>query len=402
MAAPQVTTEAPTLIGKDSVTFNAVLVSTGGKACVGRFWYTREHWQGWSPSPWQSLGGDGSSFSHHHTDSTPKRQHQYWAEVANEDGSDTGLVLKFWFKWKQPPYDGSPFFAYQYQAVGPYQLWTITCKTDIACRMTMWFDNGVPYAKTGEHFKRGKVYMHTPLIYFRPKWNVVQEESGDSLTHTFLWTCKKPYGKYFHQGTATVDGRLSPSKTPFYRVRCKPAPPPVETSDQCTWANNNSGSAQWWNAMSQTFTPDHDYTLSSVSLRLNEFPDRRGWYFVKICKVDGSACQSEPILWSCYKWSPFLPPFNSQQWTNFGPINIPLTQGVQYRIVVHGDDTWQYWTGTEWKDGWSYAGMRFWTSTNPDCYTRGMFMYGCDFRPRASGWRTTQMDVNFICWEQPG
>ncbi len=308
MAAPQVTTEAPTLIGKEFVTFNAVLVSTGGKACVGRFWYTHERIRGWSASPWQSLGGDGSSFDYAYSTATPKGQHEYWAEVANEDGSDVGLVLPFWFKWKQPPYDGSPFLAYQYQAVGPYENWTITCRTDIACHMTMWFDNGVPYRKTGEHFKRGKVFLHTPLIYFRPKWAVLQEEAGDTITHTFKWQCKKPYGKYYHQGTAYVDGRLSPSKTPFYRVSCKPAPPPVETSDQCTSPDTNAGYAQWWNAMSQTFCPDHDYTLSSVSLRLNEYPERRGWYFVKVVRVDGSPCWAEPILWSCYKWSPTLPP----------------------------------------------------------------------------------------------
>ncbi|MBA7555663.1 hypothetical protein ES705_48343 [subsurface metagenome] len=155
--------------------------------------------------------------------------------------------------------------------------------------------------------------------------------------------------------------------------------------------------------MAQRFTPDHDYTLSSVSLRLNEFPDRRGWYYVKIVRVDGGPCQTEPILWSCYKWSPTLPPPGSQAWTNFGPINLPLTQGTQYRIVVHTDITWQWWTGSEWKDGYSYAALQYWASTDPNCYPRGEYSTGCDFRPGATprSWRTTGLDVNFICWEQP-
>ncbi len=402
MADPQVTTEAPTLIGKDFVTFNAVLVSTGGKACVGRFWYTREHWQGWSPSPWQSLGGDGSSFSHDHTDSTPKRQHQYWAEVANEDGMDTGLVLPFWFKWKHPPYDGSPFFAYQYQAVGPYENWTITCKTDIACHMTMWFDNGVPYRKTGEHFKRGVVYMHTPLIYFRPKWAILQQEPGDSRTHTFYWHCKKPYGKYYHQGTAYVDGRLSPSKTPFYRIKCKPTPPPISTNDQCATADSSGGACQEWNVTGQTFTPDHDYTLSSISLRLHQWLDRRGFYYVKLLRVQGANCWAEPVLWKSRQYSRLLPSYLSKEWTNFGGVGIPVQAGVAYRIVVHTDGWWDAYYSGAWHPGINYGAIWWWQSHNPNCYPRGRHCYNCDFRDSRGTWSYSDMDMNFVCWEQPG
>ncbi|MBA7574181.1 hypothetical protein ES708_15983 [subsurface metagenome] len=402
MAAPQVTTEAPTLIGKDFVTFNAVLASTGGKACVGRFWYTHQRIRGWSASPWQSLGGDGSSFDYAYSTPTPKGQHEYWAEVANEDGGDTGLTLPFWFRWKQPPYDGSPFFPYNYQAVGPYENWTISCRTDICCHMTMWFDNGVPYRKIGEHFKRGKVFLHTPLIYFRPKWGVVQDEPGDSTTHTFQWQCKKPYGKYYHQATATVDGRLSPSKSPFYRLSCKPTPPPVETSDQCTSPTNLLGWAQWWNAVSQSFSPDHDYKLNGFDLRICQYQTtRKGPLRLYVTKVGGS-CWSEQVLWMKDIYSTSLPAPGSQAWTHFSTGAVALTSGSAYRLLIVCQPGWVYLSRDQWKPGDHYMGVRWWANSNPDCYPRGTHWYNCNFRDSGGSWRDTNMDMNFVCWEQPG
>lgn len=402
MADPQVTTEAPTLIGKDFVTYNAVLVSTGGKACVGRFWYTRQRYRGWEVSPWQSLGGDGSSYSLAYSTDTPKGLHEYWAEVANEDGMDTGLTIPFWYKWRQPPYNGSPFFPFRYQAVGPYEVWTISCQTDICCHMTMHFDNGVPYHKTGEHFKRGKVFLHTPLIYFRPKWSVEQDEPGDSQTHTFHWECKKPYGKYYHQGTATVDGLLSPSKTPFYRIKCKPTPPPIETSDQCLNPTNRGGYCQYWNAASQTFRPDHDYRLAGFEIRLFQFDVlRKGPLYVYLTRVGGN-CWAEQVLASKHFWSQGLPPPKSQAWTYIETGGVQLTAGTDYRIVIVGQPGWTYWDGSQWKPGDLYMALGFWFDIDPDAYTRGERWYNCNFRDSSGSWRPSGYDLNFKCWESPG
>lgn len=319
MAEPTCTTEAPHTIGKTYATLTGVLVSTGGKACVYRFWYMdskrrRYTWpEGreiltWQTTPWQSAGAPGSTFSAVITVPRPHNSYDYFAQVANEDGQDDGLTLHFWFRWKSPPHDGSPFLAYNVTIVGPWDAWVITMHTDISCHLTLHVDNNVPFRKTGEHFKRGVVYMHTPLTFFTPKWALEQQETGDSLVHTFLWSCKTPYGRYTIQATGTVDGRLSPSKSPFFYFACKPAPPPVPTLDKCLgpWAGWHA--AQWWNAAGQTFCPDHDYRLARLHLGLNQRDlDRKGWLLVKVTRVGGT-CWTEPVLWSTRLWSHNLPP----------------------------------------------------------------------------------------------
>ena len=401
MAAPTCTTEAPTLIGKDFVTFNGVLVDTGGKACVVRFWYKRRDWPNWSTTPWQSGGTDGSPFSYDLIDPTVHGQHEHYAQVANEDGQDDGLILRYWYRWKITAYDGSPFLVWNVTKTGPFGQWAIVLQTDIPCHLTLWVDNNVPYRKTGEHFKRGVVYMHTPMTFFTPNWQLAQDESGDSITHTFLWTCQKPYGKYTFQATGTVDGRPSPSKSPFYYIACKPAPPPVATSDRCTDPAANTGYYQWWNAGSQTFTPDHDYNLHSISLRLNQFElTRKGMLCFRVVRAGGN-CWAETVLYQHYSMSTSLPPPGSKDWTTWPVAGIPLTAGVVYRIVVFTYPPWYYWDGSKWVQWDGGAALRAWVQHLYECYPRGTRWYNCNIRDSSGAWRDSGYDMNFICYEAP-
>ncbi|MBA7569319.1 hypothetical protein ES708_11058 [subsurface metagenome] len=412
MAEPTCTTEAPHTIGKTYATLTGVLVDDGGHACVYRFWYMdskriRYTWpEGreiltWQTTPWQSAGAPGSTFSAVITVPRPHNSYDYFAQVANEDGQDNGLTLHFWFRWKSPPHDGSPFLTHNVTIVGPWDTWVITMHTDISCRLTLHVDNNVPFRKTGEHFKRGVVYMHTPLTFFTPKWALEQQETGDSLVHTFLWSCKTPYGRYTIQATGTVDGRLSPSKSPFFYFACKPAPPPVETSDQCTRDFSEGGYCQWWNANSQTFCPDHDYTLIGISLRLMQNDIlRKGPYRVYVRRRTGD-CWASPVLWTTFEWAQSLPPPHSRAWTYYPVSGVPVTAGVTYDIAIVCQPGWTYWNGSEWKPGDQYMGIKYWRAGLPDCYPRGTGWYNCNFRDSSGSWRDKGDDINFICWQQP-
>ena len=308
MAAPHATTEAPTLVGKDFATMHGVLTDTGGLPTEVRFLYRTRDWPAWYASPWTEFGSAPTLFFSPVTGLTPQGMKEYMVQARNADGSFDGFIVRYWMKWRIDEYDGSPFLAYHYTATGPYEDWTLSLTTDIFCHMTMHVDNNVPFRKKGEHYKRGIVYMHTPLTFFRPEWHLDQVEPGDSLAHTFTWHCKKPYGKYTFQGTATTWGRLSPSKTPFYYIACKPTPPPIQTNDQCIFAYHNTGYCTAWNVNSQQFQPDHNYTLSSISLRLNQHSlELKGYFNIRLTRFGGD-CWAEQILWQTDEYSLNMPP----------------------------------------------------------------------------------------------
>lgn len=300
-----------------------------------------------------------------------------------------------------PPHDGSPFLAYNVTIVGPWDSWVITMRTDISCRLTLHVDNNVPFRKTGEHFKRGVVYMHTPLTFFTPKWHLDQQETGDSRDHTFLWNCKTPYARYTIQATGTVDGRLSPSKSPFFYFKCKPAPPPVPTSDKCLGPWTGWHFAQWWNAAGQTFCPDHSYALTRLHLGLNQYElTRKGWLRVMITRPGGT-CWTEPVLWSTELWSGNLPPPKSYTWFTLNVPNLPLTKDTWYRIVVHAFAEWAAFYNDSWHWAIGNGALAMWHGDNPDCYTRGTMVYGCDFWRSQYGYRTSPEDLLFQCDEAP-
>ncbi|MBA7540987.1 hypothetical protein ES705_33292 [subsurface metagenome] len=399
MAEPTCTTEAPHTIGKTYATLTGVLVDDGGHACVYRFWYMAYKSRTWHTTPWGSCGAPGSTFSAVITPASVVNNYDYFAQVANEDGQDDGLTLRFWFRWASPPHDGSPFLVLDVTIVGPWSTWIITMTTDISCHLTLHVDNNVPFRRKGEHFKRGVVYMHTPLTYFTPKWHLEQQETGDSRVHTFLWSCPKPYGRYTIQATGTNDGRLSPSKSPFFYFACKPEPPPVETSDQCIWARSNTGYFRSWNAGSQTFRPDHPYPLHTIAIRINQYSlERKGYVAIKLTRA-GGACWSEHVIWSTEEWSRNLPSPGSKTWSFFRVGSIPLEAGVTYRILVHTVRDWYYYTNGDWKRDDGKAAMRCWTSDTLHDYPRGTCWYYCNIRDSSGEWRDYGVDMNFICYE---
>ncbi|MBA7583530.1 hypothetical protein ES708_25475 [subsurface metagenome] len=401
MAAPHATTEAPTLVGKDFATMHGVLTDTGGLPTEVRFLYRTRDWPTWYASPWTEFTSAPTLFFSPVTGLTPQGMKEYMVQARNADGQFDALIVRYWMKWRIDAFDGQPFFPYNYTATGPYEDWVLFLNTDVHCHMTMHVDNNVPYRKTGEHYKRGIVYMHTPLTFFRPEWHLDQVETGDSLWHTFHWHCKKPYGKYTFQGTATTWGRLSPSKTPFYYIACKPTPPPIPTLDKCLGPWSGWHFAQWWNAAGQTFCPDHDYRLARLHLGLNQYSlTKKGWLRVMITR-QGGTCWSEQVLWSTDIYSTTLPDPNSYTLHTFNTGNIPLTKDTWYRIVVHSFGDW----GSFWQGNWTWhyanAALAMWHGNNPDCYTRGTMVYGCNFRTSSGGYTTAPSDLLFQCDEAP-
>jgi hypothetical protein len=226
MAAPTCTTEAARTIGMTYATLEGVLVSTGAKPCLVRFLYRCSKTKVLYTTPWQSGGADGSPFSAVINVATTCHSYRYLAQVANDDGHGEGRMLHHRSPSKPPAPDRSPFLVRSAEKAGPFGVWTIILTTDVPCHLSLFVDDNVPCHTNTEHFKRGIAYMHTPLTFFAPKWKLVQAERGDSITHTFLWHCRKPDGKYTLQATGTVAGRLSSRKSPFYYIACKPEPAP--------------------------------------------------------------------------------------------------------------------------------------------------------------------------------
>ncbi|MBA7532679.1 hypothetical protein ES705_24909 [subsurface metagenome] len=81
--------------------------------------------------------------------------------------------------------------------------------------------------------------------------------------------------------------------------------------------------------------------------------------------------------------------------------SIPLTRNTWYRIVVHTVDSW----GAFWDDQWhwdpTWATLAMWHGNDPDCYTRGSMVYGCDFWRSRGGYTAPAQDLLFQCDEAP-
>jgi hypothetical protein len=176
------------------------------------------------------------------------------------------------------------------------------------------------------------------------------------------------------------------------------APPPVATTDQCLTAALNTGFLQYWNACGQTFQPDHNYDLVGLSLRLNQYKTtRKGPFIVKVTQTGGN-CWQETILWSEAGWSLDLPVPGSTDWTYYTIPGISLNSSTVYRIVVHTTPGWYYWNGSEWVLEESYAALQWWRNT-VDCYARGQYCSGCDFKTPGASWTLHSGDMDFICYE---
>ena len=278
---------------------------------------------------------------------------------------------------------------------------TIVTTTDVACHLFMRWSLIIPKIHSKTVFRRGLPWSTDKYYCFDAYTDNEQEEAGDTTTHTFIKTpwpfCETRYFYFF----GTRSGQASPSESCVFTYHnASPAPPPpVETSDTCQTMSGTYHPCQWHSAPSQTFTPDHDYKVTRISLILSRYDlTHKGPFTIKLV-IPGGNCWSETILWQYWGYSTDLSNPNTPTWEHFDVPNIQLTSGSPYRIVVHCYGDWLYWNGTKWVPTTS-INIKWWRGIQY-CYdTRGDVYRGCNFRDSSGTWTCTPTwDMTFIVWE---
>ena len=153
----------------------------------------------------------------------------------------------------------------------------------------------------------------------------------------------------------------------------------------------------WHNAMSQTFTPDHDYLATMLSLLLTQYGiSWKGPVIIKL-ELPSVNCWEAEVIWSKEIYSTDLPPPGDYRWTRFLLPNIPLTKDTVYRITIHTLPTWYEWTGYAWvpMDSPSWLNWRVQAETNP--YPRGYQMWGCSYKDESGSWTASSNNDFAFC-----
>ena len=272
--------------------------------------------------------------------------------------------------------------------------------TDNPCHLHMRWTLVEPQMHIIPRYRRGVFLFDDKRFCFVAYHENEQQEPVDTLVHTFIktnWPVCQTRWFYF---IGTKNGEQSPSTSPIFWKHRYEAPLPEPTSDCQSLHDYEGGFCQYWNASSQTFTPDHAYTLKMIKLMLHQFETvRRGPYVLKLTIVDGSPFEEE-VLWSDVRQSELLPLPGEAEWVWFGPVNIDVLQGVTYRIVVHTLPGWLFWNGEEWVSWEEGAAIRWWAKVNINPYPRGSYYYGANFRDEVGIWMVVaESDHTFCCLE---
>lgn len=319
-----------------------------------------------------------------------------WEEIANTD-----CMFEVW-GWPPPPEPPpepviSNWASKQLVYVSITDGYKIIFTTDNPCHLYMRWSLVYPQMHAIPRYRRGIWLFDDKRFCFVSYFENEQEEAGDTYTHTFIkvgWPiCQTRY--FYFVGTKQADQQ--PSTSPIFTKHRFEPPIPQPTSDCQIEYDINGGFLQYWNANCQTFTPDHDYTAVRISLMLNQHNIlAKGPYVVKLTKVNGDPWEEE-ILWSEVGQSEELPLPGVAEWVNFEAVNIPLQEGVTYRIIVHTILGWLAWDGEEWVSGEAGAALRWWYKLDTNPYPRGDGWYGANFRDESGSWHVMVDDDFTFC-----
>ncbi|MBA7643922.1 hypothetical protein ES703_51656 [subsurface metagenome] len=277
--------------------------------------------------------------------------------------------------------------------------------TDIPCHLYMRWSFKPPWSHASVARRRG-LAMHTDRYYcFTTYHDNEQEEAGDTLTHTFIKT-PWPYCecRYFYFW-GKVGDTVCISDTPCFQLHmnCAKAPPVMEVeSNDCQTEHDQPGLAcQQWNACSQTFTPDHDYEATMLSLLLTQYDiNRKGPLIVKL-ELPAVNCWEAEVIWSKELYSRDLPYPGDYRWTRFYLGDLPLTKDTVYRITVHTLPGWYYWSGTEWELNEAQAAIRWLYQADTNPYPRGFLFVGCNFKVGEGSWSVIADNDFAFCVSEP-
>jgi len=154
---------------------------------------------------------------------------------------------------------------------------------------------------------------------------------------------------------------------------------------------------QRWNAGSQTFAPDHSYTVTGLSLMLSQNNVlRKGPWIVKI-EAMATNCWEAEVLWSKALYSTDLPLPDVYSFTHIPVDNLELADSTPYRITVHTTLGWFEYVGGAWVSNETIAEIlwRYKGTTNP--YTRGTKCYGCNYAASSNIWSVNHTEDHWFC-----
>ncbi len=278
---------------------------------------------------------------------------------------------------------------------------TITVTTNVPCHLFCRLSKEPPRIHKKSVMRRGEAFMSELRFCFTVYEDNEQVEAGDTLEHTWVkpaWPfCTT---KYFYLWGSISGVTCVSTSPPFHYHNSYIYVPPVETSDKYDINWRVFHFAQYWNAHGGIFEPVHDYTAKRISLITTPYSaDRKGPYIVKLTAVGGS-CWEEEVLWSHAGYSTDLPPPGDYSWTDYEPVDIPLTAGVQYRIVIHTTPGWLAWSAGAWIPWEAGAALSSRCDSLLPLYPRGNKCAGCNFRDSSSIWTNTlTQDLCFKVWE---
>ena len=273
--------------------------------------------------------------------------------------------------------------------------------TDIACHLYMRWSHNPPRSHSIPALRRG-LLMHTDLYFcFTAYHDNEQEEDGDTLTHTFL---KTPWAvcecRYFYFW-GKVGDTMCESDTPCFQLHLPAPDVPVEPatqSDDCQLLHDSdNGPCQFWNAFSQTFTPDHTYYATGLSLLLTQYDlTKKGPLVIKL-ELNEPPYWDAPLLWSRALNSIDLPLYGDYRYTSYVLPNILILLGTTYRITVHTTWGWKNWVNGVWVEGEPQAGIRWRAKTITNPYPRGSSWYGVNYRDKSGIWLPLANEDQAFC-----
>jgi len=142
----------------------------------------------------------------------------------NEDGFYYSGNHVFWLPRPLEPDEGSPFLILTGSGVFDNGTYTFLATTDVRCTLYALVGTRKPYINKKIQMDQGVAFRHDPELVFNWKFKILQQEEGDSIGHTFIIPWEYYNVTYWFLLMGSVDGKVSPSISPFFKFRRLPLP----------------------------------------------------------------------------------------------------------------------------------------------------------------------------------
>ena len=223
MTAPIVISEGATNITTKKATLVGTVRAMGGLPTTAWFHYAPGPLFLNSSTPSVTITQAWQSYSLEVDVSVTTFINRFRAVAGNTDGVSFGDYIKYWVPQPGKDQEGSPFYIRQREVEWADRDLTLYLWSDVPTTLRLRVSKRPPWKKRGFHFKRGRVFHHSPIVHWAWSWEIPQQEVGDVELHTFTIPYPDQYNTLWMQATGWVDGKISPSRSPFFRYSYTPA-----------------------------------------------------------------------------------------------------------------------------------------------------------------------------------